>query len=124
MGLAAEGPTGKNFIAEGGEGLKAAERVEDPYKGPTWLGPTTKAFFTADFKYYDPPGYLISSILYLPLFKGKRGSPGLSRRSTQAERSEAPPVHPEPTATEESPPMRKEEERPEPMVITSNRNKT
>ena len=52
------------------------------------------------------------------------GRDKVSRRSTPAERSEAPPVHPEPAATEESPPMRKEEERPGPMVITSSKNKT
>ena len=28
VGLVAEGPTRENFIAEGGEGLKAAERVD------------------------------------------------------------------------------------------------
>ena len=28
VGLAAEGPTGENFIAKGGEGLKAVERVD------------------------------------------------------------------------------------------------
>ena len=34
VGLAAEGPTGENFIAEGGEGLKAAERVNLKLEGP------------------------------------------------------------------------------------------
>ena len=32
VGFAAEGPTGDNFIAEGGEGLKAAERVASSLK--------------------------------------------------------------------------------------------
>ena len=34
VGLAAEGPTGENFIVEGGEGLKAAERVDLKLEGP------------------------------------------------------------------------------------------
>ena len=34
VGLAAEGPTGENFIAEGGESLKAAERVDLKLEGP------------------------------------------------------------------------------------------
>ena len=34
VGLANEGPTGENFIAEGGEGLKAAERVDLKLEGP------------------------------------------------------------------------------------------
>ena len=33
MGLATEGPNGENFIAEGGEGLKAAERVDLKLEG-------------------------------------------------------------------------------------------
>ena len=33
-GLAAEGPTRENFVAEGGEGLKAAERVDLKLEGP------------------------------------------------------------------------------------------
>ena len=34
VGLATEGPTRENFIAEGGEGLKAAERVDLKLEGP------------------------------------------------------------------------------------------
>ena len=33
-GLAAEGPMGENFLAGGGEGLKAAERVDLKLEGP------------------------------------------------------------------------------------------
>ena len=81
-----------------------------PYRGLTLLGPITKAFCTAEFRYSDPPGYLISSILPLPFFKGKGGSIGAYQISTRAEQSEVLPIHPEPATTEESPPMRKEEE--------------
>ena len=34
VGLATEGPVGENFIEEGGEGLKAAERVDLKLEGP------------------------------------------------------------------------------------------
>ena len=34
VGLAAEGPMGETFIVEGGEGLKAAERVDLELEGP------------------------------------------------------------------------------------------
>ena len=34
VGLAAEGPTRENFIAEGGEGLKAVERIDLKLEGP------------------------------------------------------------------------------------------
>ena len=95
-----------------------------PYKGPTLLGPTAKAFYTTDFRYFDPLGYLISLTLPLPLSKGKVGAPGASRRLTPAERSEAPPVRLQPTTAEESPLIRREEERPGPMVIVSSENKT
>ena len=95
-----------------------------PYKGPTLLGPTARPFCAVDSRYSDPPGYLILSILPLPLFKGKGGSPGASRRSTPAEWSEVSQVRPEPTTAEESPPIRREEERPGPMVIASSENKT
>ena len=33
VGLVAEGPTGENFITEGGEGLKATERVDLKLEG-------------------------------------------------------------------------------------------
>ena len=33
VGLVAEGPTGENFIEEGGEGLKAVERVDLKLEG-------------------------------------------------------------------------------------------
>ena len=47
-----------------------------PYKGSTLLGPTSRSFRMANFRYSDPTRYLISSILPLPLPKGKGGSPG------------------------------------------------
>ena len=36
VGLVAEGPTGEIFIMEGGEGLKAAERIDLELKGPRY----------------------------------------------------------------------------------------
>ena len=83
-----------------------------PYKGSTLLGPTAKAFCTADLRYSDPIGYLISSILSLPLPKDEGGSLGASQRTTTAKRLDSPPIRPELDTAKESPPIRKEEERP------------
>ena len=82
-----------------------------PYKGSTLLGPTAKAFCTADLRYLDPTGYF-SLILSLPLPKEEGGSLGASQRTTTAKRLDSPPIRPEPDTAEESPPIRKEEERP------------
>ena len=57
-----------------------------PYKGSTLVGLIARAFYTADFRYSDPTGYLISSILSLPLPKAEEGFPGASRRTTTAKR--------------------------------------
>ena len=92
-------------------------RESFPYKGSILLGPTAKAFCKADFRYSDPRGYLISSIFPLPLSRGKRGSPGAFQRATPFKLSEVSPVRPEPGTAEESPPMRNEEERPEPIRV-------
>ena len=94
-----------------------------PYEGPTLLGSTVKACWTVDLRYFDPPGYLIRFTLPLPLSKGKGGAIGAFRSSTTTERSEAPPVRPEPAMVKESPPIHREEERLGPMMKASNKKK-